>query len=110
MRDQDLTAQATADELAPECLYRFLSAVVAGPYSAHWARASDVENRALVLGAWQWLQPETEEFEMIRLIRELEASLQVLRAQYDSVFGLVVPKECPPYETEYYPTPETFGR
>ena len=80
MRDQSLTAQATADDLAPECLYRFLSAVVAGPYSADWARASDAENRDLVLGAWQWLQPESDEFEMIRLIDELEASPQVLCA------------------------------
>jgi len=110
MRDQSLTAQATADDLARECLYRFLSAVVAGPYSADWARASGAENRDLVLGAWQWLQPESDELEMIRLIDELEASPQVLCAQYDSVFGLVVPKECPPYETEYYPTQETFGR
>ena len=47
---------------------------------------------------------------MIRLMEELEASPQALRAQYDTVFGLVVPKECPPYETEYYPTQETFGR
>jgi TorA maturation chaperone TorD len=110
MRDQSLTAQATADDLAPECLYRFLSAVVAGPYSSQWERASGDVNRELVLGAWQWLQPEADEFEMIRLIDELEASPQVLRAQYDSVFGLVVPKECPPYETEYYPAQETFGR
>ena len=33
-----------------------------------------------------------------------------LRAEYDRVFGLVVPKECPPYETEYHPTQETFVR
>ena len=38
MCGQSPTAQATADDLAPECLYRFLSAVVAGPYSADWAR------------------------------------------------------------------------
>lgn len=110
MRDEGLNFQPTADELAPECLYRFLSAVVAGPYSADWARVSVAENRELVLGAWQWLQPESEESEMIRLIDELGASPRVLRAHYDSVFGLVVPKECPPYETEYYPTQETFGR
>jgi TorA maturation chaperone TorD len=103
-------AQTTADDLAPECLYRFLSAVVAGPYSAGWARVFGAENRDLVLGAWQWLQPESDESEIIRLIDDLEASPQVLRAQYDSVFGLVAPKECPPYETEYYPAQETFGR
>jgi len=68
MRGQSLTDQATADDLAPECLYRFLSAVVAGPYSADWERALGAENQDLVIEAWHWLQPESEEFEMIRLI------------------------------------------
>ncbi len=110
MRSESSASQSAADDLARECLYRFLSAIVAGPYSADWERASGAENQDLVIEAWHWLQPESDEFEMIRLIEELEASPQALRAQYDTVFGLVVPKECPPYETEYYPTQETFGR
>src|SRR5512135_3758830 len=110
MRRESSASQATTDDLARECLYRFLSAVVAGPYSADWERALGAENQDLVIEAWHWLQPESDEFEMIRLMEELEASPQALRAQYDTVFGLVVPKECPPYETEYYPTQETFGR
>ncbi len=50
------------------------------------------------------------ESEVARLIEELRAPLDESRAEYDRVFGLVVPKECPPYETEYYPSPETFAR
>lgn len=110
MRSESSASHSAADDLARECLYRFLSAVVAGPYSADWDRASGAENQGLAIEAWRWLQAEPDEFEMIRLVEELDASPDALRAQYDTVFGLVVPRECPPYETEYYPTQETFGR
>jgi len=110
MRGQSPASQATADDLARECLYRFLSAVVAGPYSAGWDRAAGAENQGLAIEAWRWLQAESDEFEMIRLVQELDASPAALREEYDTVFGLVVPRECPPYETEYYPALETFGR
>ncbi len=110
MCSESAASQATADDLARECLYRFFSAVVAGPYSAQWERASGAVNQDLVIEAWRWLQPESDESEMIRLMEELDASPQEVRAQYDTVFGLLAPKECPPYETEYYPAQETFGR
>jgi TorA maturation chaperone TorD len=44
------------------------------------------------------------------LLEELRKPLVELRAEYDRVFGLVVARECPPYETEYHPTSETFFR
>jgi putative dimethyl sulfoxide reductase chaperone len=110
MRSESSASQSAADDLARECLYRFLAAVVAGPYSADWDRASGAENQGLAIEAWRWLQAESDEFEMIRLVQELDASPAALRAEYDTVFGLVVPRECPPYETEYYPTQEIFGR
>ena len=47
---------------------------------------------------------------MSRLVEELQVPLDTLRAQYENVFGIVVPKDCPPYETEYYPSQDTFGR
>jgi TorA maturation chaperone TorD len=50
------------------------------------------------------------ESEVTRLVDGLRAPTDALRAEYDRIFGLVVPKECPPYETEYYPTQETFAR
>ncbi len=110
MRGDSSASLSAADDLARECLYRFLSAVVAGPYLAGWDRAFDGENQNLVIEAWHWLEPESDEFAMIRLMEQLDASPQEVRAQYDTVFGLLVPKECPPYETEYYPAQETFGR
>src|SRR5512135_1134456 len=110
MRSESPPARAAADDLARECLYRFLSAVVIGPYSKGWDRAGDAGNQGLALEAALWLRAETDECGMTRLVEGLRAPLDALRAEYDRVFGLVVPKECPPYETEYYPTQETFGR
>jgi TorA maturation chaperone TorD len=45
-----------------------------------------------------------------RLIDALRDQSEPPRDEYDRVFGLVVPKECPPCETEYYPTVEMFAR
>ena len=64
MRSENSASQADDDDLARECLYRFLSAVVAGPYLAGWDRASDGENQNLVIEAWHCLQPESDEFAM----------------------------------------------
>jgi DMSO reductase family type II enzyme chaperone len=98
------------DDMARECLYRFLSAVVAGPDSPGWYRATDAGDQELALEAARWLQAESDGCDVSRLIEELQAPLDTLRAQYEKVFGIVVPKDCPPYETEYYPSQETFGR
>jgi TorA maturation chaperone TorD len=110
MSTLNLTAQSEAADLARECVYRFLPAVVAGPYSANWENVLGAENRDLAIHAWHFLHPDSDGLEMSYLVEQLDATPAVLRDQYDSVFGLVVPKECPPYETEYYPTHETFGR
>src|SRR5262249_16104379 len=40
----------------------------------------------------------------------LPRSASELRAEYDRIFGLVLCRECPPYETEYHPSAETFLR
>jgi len=110
MRSENSASQADDDDLARECLDRFLSAVVTGPYTAVWDRALAAENQGLALEAWRWLRAESDVYDLPRLVEELQAPLDVLRSEYDRVFGLAAPKECPPYETEYYPTQEIFGR
>jgi TorA maturation chaperone TorD len=111
MRIEERSAsQSAGDDLARECLYRFLSAVAAGPYSAAWEKAFGTENQNLALQASRWLALDNKEFDIPHLVEELQASPDALRADYDRVFGLVGSKECPPYETEYYPAQETFGR
>jgi DMSO reductase family type II enzyme chaperone len=110
MQSECHSPPSTADDLAREYVYRFLSAVLGGPYSDGWGHALDAGNQSLALEAADCLGSETETTDMARLVEELHAPLDALRAEYDRVFGLLVPKECPPYETEYYPTQETFGR
>src|SRR5262249_17295927 len=110
MRSESSAPQSAEDDLSRECLYRFLSVVVAGPYSLSWDRLTDAVNRDLTLEAARQLLAESDERDVSRLVEELNAPLDELRAQYEEVFGLVVPKECPPYETEFYPSLETFSR
>jgi TorA maturation chaperone TorD len=110
MCGENPVSRSTADDLARESLYRFLSSVIAGPYSAGWERALETGNQDLVIEAARWLRGGTYDCEMNRLVEEMQAPVETLRAGYDAVFGLVVPRECPPYETEHYPSKETFGR
>jgi TorA maturation chaperone TorD len=110
MQSEFVAPESVNEDLACECLCRFLSAIIAGPYSACWDLATDVGSLDLVLEAMQRLPGEFDESGLCRLIEGLRAPTDALLAQYDEVFGLVVPRECPPYETEYYPTQEIFGR
>jgi TorA maturation chaperone TorD len=111
-------------DLARECLYRFLAAVSGGPYSVGWGQALDPVAQDVALAAAEWLGSHAAGQSMplargrngsvepgiARLVSALRTPPHELRAEYDRVFGLVVPKDCPPYETEYYPTQETFAR
>jgi TorA maturation chaperone TorD len=110
MHSEGTESDSALDEIARECLYRFLAAVVAGPSSPGWHQATDAGDQELALKAAQWLQAESDELRMSCLVEELRAPLDTLRTQHENVFGIVVPKDCPPYETEYYPSQETFGR
>jgi TorA maturation chaperone TorD len=124
MQGESSPSRSVAADLARECLYRFLAAIAGGPYSSGWCQALDAMAQDLALAAAGRLGCETAsesmlhardttdpvESEVARLVDGLRAPTDALRAEYDRVFGLVVPKECPPYETEYYPMPETFGR
>jgi TorA maturation chaperone TorD len=118
--------ETAAADLARECLYRFLSAVVNGPYDEGWSRAQDADGQDLASCATDLLRGEAqaepdpaslapgelgpEDLDLTRLVTCLQQHAEALRAEYDRTFGLVIPKECPPYETEYYPAKETFAR
>jgi len=116
--------ESSAADLARECLYRFLSIVVAGPYSASWKRVQDAENQRLALIAAERLCDDAasdpgslalgelppHDLQLADLLGELHKPAEELCAEYDRVFGLVIPKDCPPYETEYHPTSEPSFR
>jgi TorA maturation chaperone TorD len=110
MSEEQADSQVEIDGLARECIYRFLSTLVAGPDAGDWLKVSEPENQEVAIEAWRWLQPGGDHAALSDLIRELQAPPQALRSHFDQVFGLLVPRECPPYETEYYPGQEPFGR
>ena len=111
-------------DLARECVYRFLALALTSPYEPNWpclleprrpapgargGRAAPGRGRlpAEFLGFGE-LSPDN--LDLGTLLTELNRPLDHIRAEYDRVFGLVIPKECPPYETEYYPTSQAFQR
>jgi TorA maturation chaperone TorD len=115
--------ESTTD-LARECLYRFLAAALGDPYAGAWNSLFDRQNQRLASEAASLLRADVAALSIKLgpgelsptlldcepLLHELQRPVEELRAEYDRVFGLVVPRECPPYETEYHPTSETFFR
>src|SRR5262249_54779432 len=67
----------------------------------------EASTRSVQLGFGE-LPPQ--HLELRPLLGELLKPVTELRAEYDRVFGLVVARECPTYETEYHSTSETFFR
>lgn len=122
---EDIPETAALD-LARECLYRFLSALATDPYTASggWERLADPQTQALAIAAadllrdWADQNPTPLTFgelppkalDLRPLIAALPGTVADLRDDHDRVFGLIAPKECPPYETEYHPPGQTFLR
>lgn len=120
----DREADATAIDLARECLYRFLSVCVDGPYIETWCQLQDEENARLAQQAAALIRDEAmlaeielapcelppAELDLDPLIEAMRQPAEELREEFDRAFGLVMAKECPPYETEYHPSSETFFR
>ncbi len=114
----------TATDLARECVYRFLSAALTDPSIPGWDRVLDPLNQELAVQAGQVLREALADqsaaltfgelppmhLDLAPLIPELRRPLDQVKSDHERVFGLVVPKECPPYETEYYPPAQTFMR
>lgn len=112
-------------DLARECLYRFLSVALCDPYRGRWEELIlDSAARQTVAAAAELLREQAgesthslafgelpaEQLDPAALLAELGNPAGALRAEYDRVFGLVTPKECPPYETEYHRSRDTFFR
>jgi TorA maturation chaperone TorD len=118
------TAEAAAIDLAREGLYRFLAAALMDPRSEGWLLVRDADSQHLAREAAELLREEaksrpevlglgelpSEQLTLDPLLTELHKPIDILRGEYDRVFGLLVPRECPPYETEYHPSSETFFR
>jgi TorA maturation chaperone TorD len=124
MKNIECEPESAAIDLARECLYRFLATVAAGPYAEGWTRLDEPDTRRLVVDAASLIRGEfaaepvllgygersVDDLHCAELLAALQEPLAKLRADFDRVYGLVTPKECPPYETEYHPNSETFFR
>jgi TorA maturation chaperone TorD len=120
----EAVTEETAVLLARECLYRFLAAALSDPYTSNVDLVLEPNNRQLACSAADLLREEANEtlvplgfgelpplqLDLTPFHAELRSSLEQLRSEYDRVFGLVLSRECPPYETEYYPSAEPFFR
>jgi len=116
--------ESTATDLARECLYRFLATAVSDPYLDQWRLVRDSASQRLFSDAAALVRTESasnpaslgfgelgsEHMDADAIINELQSPMGELCAQHDRVFGLVQPRECPPYETEYHPNSEAFFR
>lgn len=115
---------ASGVDVARECLYQFLAALLRDPRSAAGQAIEEAAAVELSLAAVDLLREEAqanpvplgfgelraEHLDLRALLAELDCSATERQAQYDRVFGLAVPKECPPYETEYHASGDTFFR
>lgn len=113
-----------AVELARECVYRFLASLLIDPARDSRGYGRTQSEAILLSQAGQLLREEAslediaigfgelpvESFDLNPLLTQQAQQAKYLGGEYDRIFGLVVAKDCPPYETEYCPAGETFQR
>jgi TorA maturation chaperone TorD len=117
-------AEALAN-LACETLSGYLAALLSDPRDDGWAlRVLDARHQALAIEAADLLRDEhgrqaiplghgelpAEELNLRPVLTELARCKANALDEYLRVFGLVLCRECPPYETEYHPNEDTFFR
>jgi TorA maturation chaperone TorD len=122
MQTLNPVSDSLAIDLARECLYRFLAAALADPRAASSSLLLDANNQRLAQEATALLREEAGPIPLgfgelpakhlcIKdLLENTHQPVSALQAEYDRVFGLVLPRECPPYETEYQASAEPFFR
>jgi TorA maturation chaperone TorD len=102
-------------DLARMAIYRLLSLCLAEPRSDRFGLRSDASIRQSALAAGEALREGLAARELALAPGEIEPECMDIEAQlkwldqpreqtladYDAVFGLMVPRNCPPYESEY---------
>jgi len=124
MQSNDKMPETMADDLARECLYRYLALALSDPHSSEWQAILDSDNQRLACQSADLLRADAEcttaalgfgelspqHLDLRPVVNELRKPLADIRDDYNRVFGLVPARECPPYETEYHSSVETFFR
>jgi TorA maturation chaperone TorD len=124
MQAATIEHEVPVSDMAREWLYRFLAAVVAGPYAGSWEYIEDRDAQLEAVLAAGLVQAEAEnpfgplgfgertadDLDVAALVTELRAPIEELRDDYDLAFGLGAPSECPPYESGFLPASRPFFR
>jgi TorA maturation chaperone TorD len=124
MQACDSGREVVALDLAREYLYRFLAMALSDPTEETSNYLSDPAIRRLTMDAAELLRQEAEatptklglgelppnHLDVLPLLAEFPEWSVERVAAYQNVFGLVCNRECPPYETEYQPSSESFFR
>ncbi len=126
LQDASTTPDAEAfEDLACETLYSYLAGLVGDPRDDGWTtRVLDARTQELAVEAADLLRDErggqaiplghgelrAEELNLRPVLAELARCDGHALDEYIRVFGLVLCRECPPYETEYQPNDDTFFR
>src|SRR5262245_15262336 len=112
------TPSTEAVQLARQLIYRFLSLATSDTRSQRWLQLSDSELAIAANSGAEVLRDEVkcdslapgeiapqalDPAELCRILRDPTVDVN---SQYERVFGLMMSKKCPPYETEY--CPQTF--
>lgn len=102
-------------------VYRFLSLATSKPQSERWQQLLDPGFQALAQAAVEVIREDPRArpehmapgelpigaLELAPLISYLQHPQEDFGEEFDRVFGLLISRECPPYETEY--CPQTFS-
>ena len=102
-------------------VYQFLSLAISDPQREGWSRILDPGFQELVPAAVEVIRKDplacpdalapgeipSEALNLAPLVSFIQLPPDNLIEEYDRVFGLLVSKDCPPYETEY--CPQTFS-
>lgn len=124
MKPETTVAEMSADptlELARQFIYQFLSIASSDPSSARWKRligpalqdaasdAAEILRDAAARSDGDLAPGELppEQFDLRPMIDMLQNPALDIESGFQQVFGLIMSKQCPPYETEYYP--QTFS-
>lgn len=124
MNTKEISTESAALDVARECLYRFLAGAVSDPQSPNWEFILEPDIQHLAHQAAALIQELAKEnpqslgfgelpvrdLDLDEVLAQLQKPREELREEYDRVFGLVLNRECPPYETEYQPSAESFFR
>ncbi|MBI3665295.1 MAG: molecular chaperone TorD family protein [Acidobacteria bacterium] len=123
---QPSTLHPTVDEaqaVARGHVYSFLAAALADPAREHFALARNRKMQTVVLAAADLLASEAPEnialvpgeqsprqLDLLPVVEELSEPREELARGHQEIFGLLVGKAAPPYETEYCRSALTFYR